>query len=95
MGAGREVWVKIRASEAERAEWHANAGQLAGCGPGRSRTPSWSARAPASWRGSLEPEPDRPLGEHPQGERRGAGGGHASGRHRAGARHFDRAGEPR
>ena len=22
MGAGREVWVKIRASEAERAEWH-------------------------------------------------------------------------
>ena len=25
MGAGREVWVKIRASEAERAEWHAKA----------------------------------------------------------------------
>ena len=24
-GAGRDVWVKIRASEAERAEWHANA----------------------------------------------------------------------
>ena len=23
MGAGRDVWVKIRASEAERAEWHA------------------------------------------------------------------------
>ena len=25
MGARREVWVKIRASEAERAEWHAKA----------------------------------------------------------------------
>ena len=25
MGAGSEVWVKIRASEAERAEWHAEA----------------------------------------------------------------------
>ena len=25
MGAGREVWVKIRASEAERTEWHAKA----------------------------------------------------------------------
>ena len=25
MGAGREVWVKIRASEAERAEWHGKA----------------------------------------------------------------------
>ena len=25
MGTGREVWVKIRASEAERAEWHAKA----------------------------------------------------------------------
>ena len=25
MGAGREVWVKIRASEAERAEWHTKA----------------------------------------------------------------------
>ena len=24
-GAGRDVWVKIRASEAERAEWHAKA----------------------------------------------------------------------
>ena len=24
-GAGRDVWVKIRASEAERAEWHATA----------------------------------------------------------------------
>ena len=23
MGAGLDVWVKIRASEAERAEWHA------------------------------------------------------------------------
>ena len=23
MGAGREVWVKIRASEAERGRWHA------------------------------------------------------------------------
>ena len=23
MSAGRKVWVKIRASEAERAEWHA------------------------------------------------------------------------
>ena len=25
MGTGREVWVKIRASESERAEWHAKA----------------------------------------------------------------------
>ena len=25
MGAGHDVWVKIRASEAERAEWHAKA----------------------------------------------------------------------
>ena len=25
MGARREVWAKIRASEAERAEWHAKA----------------------------------------------------------------------
>ena len=25
MGARREVWVKIRASEAEQAEWHAKA----------------------------------------------------------------------
>ena len=25
MSAGREVWVKVRASEAERAEWHAKA----------------------------------------------------------------------
>ena len=25
MGVGREVWVKIRASEAERSEWHAKA----------------------------------------------------------------------
>ena len=25
MGAGRAVWVKIRASESERAEWHAKA----------------------------------------------------------------------
>ena len=28
MGAGREVWVKIRASEAERAEWHAKASSV-------------------------------------------------------------------
>ena len=26
MSAGRDVWVKIRASAAERAEWHAKAG---------------------------------------------------------------------
>ena len=26
---GREVWVKIRASEAERAEWHAKARAVA------------------------------------------------------------------
>ena len=25
MSAGRAVWVKVRATEAERAEWHANA----------------------------------------------------------------------
>ena len=25
MGAGRDVWVKIRPSEAERTEWHAKA----------------------------------------------------------------------
>ena len=25
MDAGRDVWVKIRASEAQRAEWHATA----------------------------------------------------------------------
>ena len=25
MSAGRKVWVKIRASEAERSEWHAKA----------------------------------------------------------------------
>ena len=25
MGAGRDVWLKIRASEAKRAEWHAKA----------------------------------------------------------------------
>ena len=25
MGEGREAWVKIRASQAERAEWHAKA----------------------------------------------------------------------
>ena len=36
-----------------------------------------------------KPEPDRP---YPQGESRGAGGDRASGRHRAGARHFDRRG---
>ena len=49
MGAGRKVWVKIRASEAEPTDWIWCASRLAGCGPGRSRTPpSWSGSAPAS-----------------------------------------------
>ena len=105
MGVGREVWVKIRASEAERAEWHAKArsvglslSDLVRRSVGRVRT--WTVahadlerRAhPRAGADRVEPEPDRPLGEHAQGERRDAGSGRASGHHRAGARHFDRAG---
>ena len=50
MGAGREVWVKIRASEAERAEWHTKAravglslSDLVRQSVGRVRT--WTAHA--------------------------------------------------
>ena len=105
MSAGRKVWVKIRASEAERSEWHAKAravglslSDLVRRSVGRVRT--WTVAHAELERGAhplsgadrLEPEPDRPLGEYPQAERRGAGSGRASGRHRAGARHVDRAG---
>ena len=105
MGAGREVWVKIRASEAERAEWHAKAravglslSNLVRRSVGRVRT--WTVA-----HAELERERTRclarigsnlnqiaPLGQYPQGERRGGGSGRASGRHRAGARHVDRRG---
>ena len=52
MGAGREVWAKIRAG---------------------------TGAHPRAGADRFEPEPDRPLGEHPQGERRGGGGDRASG----------------
>ena len=77
MGVGREVWVKIRASEADL---------------DRSAHRTGARAHPRAGSDRVEPEPDRPLGQYPQGERRGAGGGRASGRHRAGTRHFDRAG---
>ena len=105
MSAGRKVWVKIRASEAERSEWHAKAravglslSDLVRRSVGRVRT--WTVAHtelereahPRAGADRLEPEPDCPLGQYPQRERRGAGGGRASGRHRAGARHVDRRG---
>ena len=86
MGAARGVWVKIRASETERAEWHAKArsvglslSDLVRRSVGRVRT--WTVAHAGAGADRVEPEPDRPLGQYPQGERRGAGGGHASGRH--------------
>ena len=94
MGARREVWVKIRASEVERDEWHAKArsvglslSDLVRRSVGRVRT--WTvAHAelgtgahPRAGADRVEPESDRPLGQYPQGERRGAGGDRASGRH--------------
>ena len=65
MSRGRAVWVKVRASEAERAEWHAKA-RSAGLtlsdlvrravGPDahvdRRRTPRSSGSAPSRWRAS-------------------------------------------
>ena len=103
MGAGRAVWVKIRASDTERAAWHAKAraaglslSDLVRRSVGRVRT--WTvahteagARAdPGAGADRLEPEPDRPLGEYLPGGRRCAGSGRASGRHRAGAGGSDR-----
>ena len=55
-GAGRDVWVKIRASDAERAEWHAKArsagltlSDLVRRSVGRVRT--WTAPATERRRG--------------------------------------------
>ena len=100
---GREVWVKIRASQAERADWHAKVRSVRFIAVGSGAPVGWAGahldgrarelereRTPRAGADRFEPEPDRPLGQYPQGERRGAGGGRASGRHRAGARHFDR-----
>ena len=101
MSEGREVWVKIRASKAERAEWHAKArsvglslSDLVRRSVGRVRT--WTVA-----HAELERERTRGLARigsnlnqiarwaniHKE-ERRGGGGGRASGRHRAGARHL-------
>ena len=105
MSARREVWVKIRASEAERSEWHAKArsvglslSDLVRRSVGRVRT--WTVAHT-----ELERERTRELARigsnlnqiarwanNPQGERRGDGGDRASGRHRAGARHVGRRG---
>ena len=100
MGAGREVWVKVRVSEAERAEWHTKArsvglslSDLVRRSVGRVRT--WTVA-----HAELERERTRELARsgsnlnqiarwantHKE-KRRGGGGGHASSRHRAGARH--------
>ena len=86
----RTLIAQARLSEAELAEWRAKA---AAAGVGLSellrramaRTRTWTAAAAKVERGAhpgagtdrLEPEPDRPLGEHPQGERRGGGGDRA------------------
>ena len=86
-GAGRDVWVKIRASEAERAEWHAKA-RSAGVGAVGSGAPvGWpgapldrgarrgGARAhPADRAHRQQPEPARTLGQHLQGRSRGRRG---------------------
>ena len=101
----RTLIAQARVSEAELAEWRAKAAaagvplsELLRRGDGadahldRSRRQSRAGAHAGAGADRVEPEPDRPLGEHPQGERRGAGSGRASGRHRAGARHFDRRG---
>ena len=101
----RTLIAQARVSEAELAEWRAKA---AAAGVSLSellrramaRTRTWTASRRQSRAGAhpgagtdrLEPEPDRPLGQYPQGERRGGGGDRASGRDRAGARHFGRPG---
>ena len=79
MSARRKVWVKIRASKAERAEWHTKArsvglslSDLVRRSVGRVRT--WTVAHARAGVDRLEPEPDRPLGEHPRGESRGGGG---------------------
>ena len=76
-------------------EWNAKAEKSA-LSLRRSVGPAtWTSRTPlgarAHPRAGADPNLNqRPLGQYPQRERRGAGGGRASGRHRAGARHFDR-----
>ena len=99
MSAGRAVWVKIRASEAERAEWHAKArsagltlSDLVRRSVGRVRT--WTVP-----HAEVERERTRelarignnlnqiaPLGQYPQGGGRGRRGDRPPHRHRAGAR---------
>ena len=101
----RTLIAQARVSESELAEWRVKA---AAVGVGLSellrramaRTRTWTAaaaevereRTPGDGADRLEPEPDRSLGEHPQGERRGGRGDRASGRDRAGTRHFVRPG---
>ena len=99
MSAGRAVWVKVRASEAERAEWHAKAraagltlSDLVRRSVGRTRT--WTvahargrARArPPDRTDREQPQPDRSVGEHPPGGHRGGRGDRSPRRHQAGAR---------
>ncbi len=92
MSAGRRVWVKIRASEAERAEWHAKArsagltlSDLVRRSLGRVRT--WTVAHAEVEREQRtrelaprqQPQPDRPLGQSPQA---GGRGRRLPGRHR-------------
>ena len=58
----------------------------------RRRRQSRAGVHPGAGTDRLEPEPDRPLGQCPQGERRGGGGDRASGRDQEGTRHFGRPG---
>ena len=105
MSPGRAVWVKVRASEAERAEWHAKArsagltlSDLVRRAVGRART--WTvgprrgrARAhPRTGARREQPQPDRSVGEHPQGSHRGRRGDRPPDRHPAGARGADPSG---
>ena len=103
----RPVWVKIRASEAERASWHAKASaaglslsDLLRRSIGRVRT--WTVAA-----AEVERERTRelarigsnlnqiaPLGEQPQGGCRGRPGRRPPGRHGAGAGRFEHEGRP-
>jgi len=102
VSAGRAVWVKVRTSEAERAEWHAKSrsagftlSDLVRRSLGRASPLDRGARRgrarahPASRADRKQPRPDRSGGEHAQGGGRGRRGDRRPDRHQAGARGAD------
>ena len=101
----RTLIAQARVSEAELAEWRAKAAaagvplsELLRRAMARTRT--WTAAAAKVERERTRElvrigsnlNPDRPLGQCPQGELRGGGGDRASGCDRADTRHFGRPG---